>query len=152
MTYPTQGRLFGVVRIDTSKEARVASDSQNESGEFLKIQVTRDRLVANQPYLLLQKAVRWSLDYYATRQRLREQERVEIIRPDEPFDEKLGRIRSLVMEACNMYPDDDTLVELAEEFDGFSNEIDKERKADEAATFAPWISCIGRNGRACYGA
>ena len=44
---PTQGRLLGVVRINTGQEARDADDAQNERGDFLKIQITRDRLVSN---------------------------------------------------------------------------------------------------------
>ncbi|MDE0209399.1 MAG: ATP-binding protein [Boseongicola sp.] len=130
---PTQGRLFGVVLIDTGRESRAAADLQKETGEFLKIQVTRDRLVANETYQSLRNAVRWSLDYYATRQRLKEQRRVEIIRPKESPDEKLSRVRSLVNEIRSAYPDDDAVIALEEEVEGIARTFDKEREAEEAA-------------------
>ncbi len=130
---PTQGRLFGVVSIDTGNEAQTASESQKESGEFLKIQVTRDRLVANQTYQSLRDAVRWSLDYYATRQRLREQQKADVLRPKEPSTEKLGRVHSLLLEARRTYPDDDTIEALEDEFNGLSEILDKERTAEEGA-------------------
>ena len=130
---PTQGRLFGVVLIDTGKESRAAADLHREAGEFLKIQVTRDRLVANETYQSLRDAVRWSLDYYATRQRIKEQRRVEIVRPKESPDEKLSRIRSLVNDVRSAYPDDDTVIALEEEVEGIAQTFDKEREAEEAA-------------------
>ena len=114
---PTQGRLFGVVAIDTVKEARTARDSQRETGEFLKIQVTRDRLVANQTYQTLRDAVRWSLDYYATRQRLREQNRVNVLQPKEPPEEKLSRVSTLLQSISKSYPDDESVIALVEEFE-----------------------------------
>ena len=130
---PTQGRLFGLVVIDTGKEARAARDAEKDSGDFLKIQVTRDRLVANQAYTTLRNAVRWSLDYYASRQRLREEQNLDISRPSEPSTDKVGRIRSLVAEARRSYPKDDVLIELETEFDGLSETITQERAADDAA-------------------
>ena len=130
---PTQGRLFGIVLIDTGKEARIANRNQKETGEFLKIQVTRDRLVANQSYKLLRDAVRWSLDYYATRQRIREQNKANILQIEEQSFEKLGRVKSLLLEARESYPEDETLAVLQEEFNNLSTIFDKEREADEAA-------------------
>lgn len=130
---PTQGRIFGVVVIDTGQEARTANESQKETGEFLKIQVTRDRLVANQSYQTLRDAVRWSLDYYATRQRLQEQQKAELLRPKERADVKLDRVESLLEDARNTYPEDETIVALEEEFGSLSTTIDRERQADDAA-------------------
>ena len=130
---PTQGRLFGVVSIDTGKEAQTANKSQKKSGEFLKIQVTRDRLVANKTYEALQYAVRWSLDYYATRQRLREQKKADVSRLKETSTEKLGRVHSLLLEARRTYPDDDTIEALEDEFNNLSETFDKERRAEEVA-------------------
>ena len=130
---PTQGRLFGVVSIDTGKESRSANKLQKETGEFLKIQVTRDRLVGNEAYQWLRYAVRWSLDYYATRQRLREQNKIELYRSEEPSYEKLERIKSLLFEARTSHPKDETLVELEDELDNLATTIDKEREVDEAA-------------------
>ena len=129
---PTQGRLFGVVDIDTGAEARSATKHQRNTGEFLKIQVTRDRLVANGAYEELHRAVRWSLDYYATRQRLRERTRTEVKRPKEPAEDVLGRVRSLVQQARESHPRDETLIALAEECDGLAETIVQDRAADEA--------------------
>ena len=128
---PTQGRLFGIVSINTGQEARDADESQKESGDFLKIQVTRDRLVSNRSYRRLREAVRWSLDYYATRQRLREQRKAEIAPQKELATEKLDKVRSLLVEARESHPQDDTIAALAEELDGLSSAIGSERDADE---------------------
>ena len=139
---PTQGRLFGVVEIDTGQEARSANRQQNKTGDYLKIQVTRDRLVANQPYQELRKAVRLSLDYYATRQRLREQERAQLVRPTRSPTDLVGTVRSLVQEARQSHPEDETLTTLDDECRQLSKTIAKERKADEAtqALLAPLAS------------
>ena len=133
MILPTQGRLFGVVSIDTGREARRAKKFQKKGGDFLKIQVTRDRLVTNAAYRCLRDAVRWSLDYYATRQRLREQERVELLRPEERAGEKLSRLSMLLSEALEAHPNDESLVAFDEEFENFSETVDREREADLAA-------------------
>ena len=139
---PTQGRLFGVVEIDTGKEARSANPRQKKTGEYLKIQVTRDRLVANQPYQHLQNAVRWSLDYYATRQRLREQERTQLAKPRRSPTDVAGRVRSLVQEVRRSYPKDKTLATLEDECNRLSKAITKNREAEEAtqALLAPLAS------------
>ncbi len=130
---PTQGRLLGVVLIDTGQEAERADHVQRERGDFLKIQITRDRLVSNRSYEQLRDAVRWSLDYYATRQRLREQRKAEIAQPRKTAGRRLDSVRSLLFDASASYPDDDTIAALRDEFDGLSETIDKERKADEVA-------------------
>lgn len=139
---PSQGRLFGVVEIDTGKEARSANGEQRQTGEYLKIQVTRDRLVGNRSYECLRDAVRWSLDYYATRQRLREQERVERARPVQSPTDVMGRVRSLVEEARQIHPQDETLTVLDEECRRLAKTITKEREAEEAtkALLAPLAS------------
>ena len=130
---PCQGRLFGVVEIDTGREARAAGSQQREAGDYLKIQVTRDRLVANRAYDELRNAVRWSLDYYATRQRLREQERIQLARPTRSPTDVVGTVRSLVQEARESHPEDDTLAALHDECRRLSRSIAKEREADAAA-------------------
>lgn len=139
---PSQGRLFGVVEIDTGKERRAAEDSQKKAGDYLKIQVTRDRLVGNGAYEELRDAVRWSLDYYATRQRLREQERTQLAKPRRSPTDVMGRVRSLVDEARHQHPDDDTLIVLDDECRRLSKSIAKEREAEEAtkALLAPLAS------------
>ena len=130
---PTQGRLLGVVLIDTGREAKRADGSQRESGDFLKIQVTRDRLVLNRSYRCLRDAVRWSLDYYATRQRLKEERKAEVTRPTESSDQRLGRVRPLLVEAREAHPEDDTIAALEDEIVGLVKTIDREREADEVA-------------------
>ena len=139
---PSQGRLFGVVEIDTGKEARSASGQQRQAGEYLKIPVTRDRLVSNRSYECLRDAVRWSLDYYATRQRLREQERVERARPVQSPTDVMGRVRSLAEEARRIHPQDETLTALEDECRHLAKTIAKEREAEEAtkALLAPLAS------------
>jgi len=139
---PTQGRLFGVVDIDTGREARTATPQQREAGDYLKIQVTRDRLVANRAYGELRDAVRWSLDYYATRQRLREQERAQVLRPSRSPADVVGSVRSLVQEARESHPEDEALIALDDECSRLSKAIAKEREADEAtqALLAPLAS------------
>ena len=64
---PTNSRVLGVVNIDTSREARMAEVSDVAQGQHLQIQVSRDRLVSNGAFHQLQDAVRFALDYYATR-------------------------------------------------------------------------------------
>ena len=128
---PTQGQLFGTVNIDTGRETREAGDSQKESGDFLKLQITRDRLVSNRAYRCLRDAVRWSLDYYATRQRLREQRKADTAPPRELATKKLAKVRSLLVEARASYPQDETIAALHKEFDGLSGAIDSKREADE---------------------
>ena len=141
---PTQGRLFGVVFIDTGREAGSANLSQRKDGNFLKIQVTRDRLVSNAAYECLRGAVRWSLDYYATRQRLREQNRAKLARPDEPSYEKLSRLRKLLVEVSESHPNDESVMALEDEFKNFSETIHRERTADlEAQTLLGPLASAG---------
>ena len=139
---PSQGRLFGVVEIDTGREARSATNEQREAGDYLKIQVTRDRLVTNRAYEELRNAVRWSLDYYATRQRLREQEKAQVVRPSRSPSDVVGSVRSLVQEARESHPEDETLTALEDECKRLSKTIAKEREADAAtqALLAPLAS------------
>jgi hypothetical protein len=112
---PTQGRLFGVVAIHTGQEARSASERNQDAGEYLKIQVTRDRLVANRAYEVLRDAVRWSLDYYATRERIREESILEVRRPEEPSTDKVGRVRQLVRQVRQSHEDDEVVADLERE-------------------------------------
>lgn len=139
---PTQGRLFGVVDIDTGRESRAANGRQRRSGNYLKIQVTRDRLVSNDAYRALRNAVRWSLDYYATRQRLRENKVLEFSRPTEAPLDAMGRIRKLVQTAQKSHPKDDTVATLEYEIRHLSRAIRGERRAEEAmqALLAPLAS------------
>ena len=64
---PTNSRVLGVVRVDTTHEARVASLRSPPSAQYLQIQVSRDRLIGNDAFHQLRDAVRFALDYYAIR-------------------------------------------------------------------------------------
>ena len=129
---PTQGRLFGVVNIDTGHETRSATPEQKKSGDILKIQITRDRLVSNEAYAELHRAVRWSLDYYATRQRIRESKRIDITDPSNSSESILRRLRSLAQELIEEYPHDETVNSLLEECNELNVTIRQERAIDQA--------------------
>lgn len=64
---PTLGRVFGLVRVATSDERRSAPRAEQDKGEYLNIQVTRDRLIDNKPFEDLVQLVRWAFDFYAHR-------------------------------------------------------------------------------------
>lgn len=129
---PTQGRIFGIVNVDTGKEQRNARDRQRESGEFLKIQVSRDRLVGNKAYGVLRDAVRQSLDYYAVLKRQRTVADIDFVRPQEPATAKLERLRTLVGEARARYPEDETIKAIEEETDDLERGLEKADQTDEA--------------------
>lgn len=130
---PTQGRIFGVVNVNTARESRLADGSRRNSGEFLKIQVSRDRLVANKAFSALKDAVRQSIDYYATLKRRRVAETVEVVRPSERPESKLRRLRKLVDDALSNYPDDETIAAIEAELDDVDASLDKVRESDEAS-------------------
>ena len=64
---PTNSRVLGVVNIDTAHEGRISNQNGTPSNQHLQIQVSRDRLVSNKAFHQLGDAVRFALDYYATR-------------------------------------------------------------------------------------
>ena len=130
---PTQGRIFGVVNVNTSRENRLAEDRRKSSGEFLKIQVSRDRLVANKAFTALKQSVRRSIDYYATCKRRRVAEIIETVRPSERPESKLRRLRKLVDDALANHPDDETIVAIEAELDDVDASLDKVRESDEAS-------------------
>ena len=101
---PTMGRMFGWVSIDTGVEARDASDQAKETGEYLKIQVTRDRLIDNAAFLNLQDAVRFSLDFYAVRTRLKRINEIELRRTSESPAKKLSRVEQVLEESKEAIP------------------------------------------------
>lgn len=130
---PTQGRIFGVVNVNTARENRLAEGRRKDSGEFLKIQVSRDRLVANKAFAALKDSVRQSIDYYATLKRRRVAERVEIVRPSERPESKLRRLRRLVDDALASYPDDETIAAIEAEIDDVDASLERVRESDEAS-------------------
>lgn len=64
---PTNGRIFGLVQISTSHERRIATQAELRRGNYLNVQVTRDRLIDNAAFKQLVDTVRWALDFYAMR-------------------------------------------------------------------------------------
>ena len=74
---PTNGRVFGVVNIDTTREASAARDEGTPTRQHLQIQVSRDRLVSNAAFFQLRDAVRYALDYYANRLKVKQLEDLE---------------------------------------------------------------------------
>lgn len=129
---PSQGRLLGVVRIDTGAEARAASLDQHETGDYLKILVTRDRLVDNGAYRSLKRSVRQSLDFYATRQRSRMARWEVELRPYESPAIKLRRLDQLLHRATSEYPLDETIAAIRHEVESLDIVVEQQRRADEA--------------------
>ena len=75
---PTNSRVLGVVHIDTSREALAAQERNGiATKDYLQIQVSRDRLVSNAAFDQLRDAVRYALDYYATRLKVKQLEESE---------------------------------------------------------------------------
>jgi signal transduction histidine kinase len=96
---PTIPRLFGVVHVDTALEQReTLSSSSEKSEDFLKIQVTRDRLVDNNAYRKLVEIVRWALDFYAMQEARRNLIEDESKRFIEPVEKKFERVDELLSE------------------------------------------------------
>ncbi len=100
---PTTSRTFGVVHVDTAKEKDIAKEKGlEEKGEYLQIQVTRDRLVDNDAYESLTKVVRTAVDYYATQEASRQYSEKETQRPTEPIQRKFERVEDVL----NRYQED----------------------------------------------
>lgn len=98
---PTNGRVFGIVRVSTSHERVAAPETDREKGAYLNVQVTRDRFIDNDSMSNLRELVRWGLDYYAylasaKKYRASTPGDAEPIRPTEPvFDEIRQRLADL---------------------------------------------------------
>lgn len=130
---PTQGRVFGVVNVNTSRENNLARGRQRSSGDYLKIQVSRDRLVANKAFSALKDSVRQSIDYYAALKRSRVADSIETIRPSERPESKIRRLRKLVEDALTCYPGDETIAAIEKELDDVDASLEKVRDSDEAS-------------------
>lgn len=65
---PSNRRLFGQVRVSTTREHAAAHDDGEDPRKALAVQVTRDRLVDNDGYQQLRVLVRSGLDLYAMEQ------------------------------------------------------------------------------------
>lgn len=95
---PTSERLFGVVNVNTSREMEHAGKKAKKEGNFLMINIGRDRLVDNPAYQELKRVVRWSIDYYATRYQVRQDRELSRLRPTEAPQPKLERLRHTIDE------------------------------------------------------
>lgn len=95
---PTQGRILGVVRVNTGREQRRAPSAALRSGDFLKIQVTRDRLQINKSYEQLKNAVRRSVDLYAVHSMRLRLEEARRERPTQTSTEQAHGLKELLEE------------------------------------------------------
>ena len=130
---PTTERIFGVVNINTTRELRRAGRAARDGGNFLKINVGRDRLVDNAAYRELKRVVRWSIDYYATRYQLRQEREVSRLRPSEPPKPKLERLRQTIDEIGPELPPA-LHGKLVKEADDYYKSVEKENKYIERQT------------------
>jgi len=107
---PTQSRIFGIVHVDTGREAAKEKapqkDLKNNAPKHLSIQPSRDRLVDNEAYQSLRHIVRWSLDFYAMETRKRRLTKAEAKRPTEPAKAKLERLENVLAENAAELPPD----------------------------------------------
>ena len=101
---PAPGRILGAVDISTNHERSVAAQLKAPPGEWLQIQSGRDRLHDNDAFKQLRNLVRFALDYYANRYRLRALEAVERERDTEPPSEKYERVLNLLDENRDEIP------------------------------------------------
>lgn len=129
---PTQGRILGVVGINTGAEFSAATDKQRISGDYLKILITRDRLATNDALSQLTNAVRSTIEFYATRQRIRAERLIEIKRPSEPPSTKIGRVTQLVGEARQRHPEDKVIERIEREVREVDQTIAAQETADNA--------------------
>lgn len=104
---PTQSRILGMVHVNTAREQELAEkDGRAETGDYLKIQVTRDRLVDNEAYQALRRVVRWALDYYAMQETKRALEEAEAERDVEPVHQKFERVEDVLETYEDAIPED----------------------------------------------
>ncbi len=120
---PTNGRIFGVVKISTSHERQVAPSPDVERGRYLNVQVTRDRLIDNKAFEELQHTVRWAIDFYAMRSYERRQRLIASERLEMPAtDEKVSEIRKDLFQISLQAPAD--LANKLEEVSGKFEELE----------------------------
>lgn len=85
---PTNSRIFGTVQVSTNSERETAPSSARAKGDYLNIQITRDRLMENEALSDLIHLVRWGIDFYAIRQSIKRQEvaavNIKDVPPSEP--------------------------------------------------------------------
>ena len=103
---PQTRRILGFVEISTSHEAARARQFSSYEVKPLAINIARDRLEDNEAFQQLRQLVRWSLDYYASRYRVRSLRQLERLRPTEAATSKLHRLQLVIEEhADSMSPE-----------------------------------------------
>jgi signal transduction histidine kinase len=96
---PTQERIFGIVNVDTSAErASAIRGSFRAKEDYLKISVTRDRLIENGAFDDLRFIVRFALDFYAFQEARRKVQEKERQRPIETLDRTFDRFEEVLSE------------------------------------------------------
>jgi signal transduction histidine kinase len=96
---PTNGRIFGTVTVSTADERKNAPKKDRDRGDYLNIQLTRDRLIENDALADLVQLVRWGIDYYAIKQSSRRQrEAAANVREVPPAEPVLDELRQRVSE------------------------------------------------------
>jgi len=94
---PTQSRILGVVHVDTAREReRAVRESRARASDFLKIQITRDRLETNAAYADLRHLARWAVDFYATHEAKRAFLKREALLDIEPAQAKFVRVEEVL--------------------------------------------------------
>lgn len=127
---PTNSRLFGVVRVDTVHERTIAEkEGKEHRGSHLSIQPSRDRLVNNQSYDNLKKAVRWSLDYYAMVYRGRQAEKAESLPSKRQVAETFERTEEVLEQYKDKIP-----TEAYQEIRSSIAVIERDREVERRAT------------------
>lgn len=101
---PTLGRVFGLVKVSTSRERAAADESALEKGRYLNIQLTRDRLITNKSFENLVYMVRWSFHYYANLSYMRRQKRVAIPEYVPPVTEVFDAVKVQLQALRNDVP------------------------------------------------
>lgn len=116
---PTNGRIFGAVKISTSLERESASARDLNRGAYLNVQVTRDRLIDNEAFAELKHSVRWAIDYYAMRSFERRNVIKASMRLEVPkTEEKVSEIRTQLFQLSMKVPQT-----LEAEVDAVSNKL-----------------------------
>ncbi len=90
---PTNARVFGVVRVNTAAEREFALRSKKGLvSRCLTVQVSRDRLVDNDAFDQLKQIVRFSIDFYAAKEALRQRDAGRNNMQLEPMTRKVARV------------------------------------------------------------
>jgi signal transduction histidine kinase len=94
---PTQSRILGIVHVDSSFERHSAEkEGSLPDDAYIKVQITRDRLVDNKAFQDLERIVRWSIDFYAMREAARTFAQAQQDRDVEPLRKKVERVEEVL--------------------------------------------------------